>query len=474
MAFRDLREYLKALEGIGELKVIEGADWDMEIGAIAEIVGENKGPTLLFDKIKGYPQGYRVATNLFCNPRQYCLPYGLSADVSELEAIHWWKEKLKNFTPIKPIEVNTGPVMENIQTGEKIDMLKFPTPKWHELDGGRYLGTGSITITRDTEGWVNLGTYRVMLHDKDTLGFYISPGHHGRIMREKYWSRGESCPVAVSLGQDPLLWTASVTTFRWGVSEYDFAGYLKGEPVEVLKGPITDLPIPAQAEIVIEGEAPPPEVETRIEGPFGEWTGYYGHGARPEPIIKVKAVYHRNDPILQGSPPYKPPLTNSAFPGHLCEAAKLWNEMEDAGVMDIRGVYIPPFAPIKLKIISLKQRFHGHAKQAALVTATHSYTTTFIILVDDDIDPSNIGDVLWAVVSRCDPETSLDIIRKGKASALDPQMSPEKKDRGDLTASTLIIDACRPFHWIEQFPPVNKLSEEMRKKIWEKWGQILT
>ncbi|MFC1962478.1 hypothetical protein ACFLWB_00520 [Chloroflexota bacterium] len=136
MDFRDLREYLEALEEAGELKVIEGVDWDLEIGAIAELVGEKKGPTLLFDKIRGYPQGYRVVANLFSNPKQYCLPFGLSADIPELEAIHWWKEKLKNFTPIKPREVNTGPVMENVQAGKDVDMLRFPTPRWHELDGG--------------------------------------------------------------------------------------------------------------------------------------------------------------------------------------------------------------------------------------------------------------------------------------------------------------------------------------------------
>ncbi|MFC1962479.1 UbiD family decarboxylase domain-containing protein [Chloroflexota bacterium] len=331
-----------------------------------------------------------------------------------------------------------------------------------------------MVITRDPdEGCVNLGTYRVMLHDKDTLGFYISPGHHGRIMREKYWSRGESCPVAVSFGQDPLLWTASVTTLKWGASEYDFAGYLKGEPVEIMRGPLTGLPIPARAEIVIEGEAPPPEVETRIEGPFGEWTGYYGHGARPEPVIKVKAVYHRNDPILQGNPPNKAPLISSAFPAHLSHSAHLWNEMEVAGITGIRGVYIPPFAPGKLGIISLKQQFHGHAKKAGLVAAANSYTTTFRILVDDDIDPSNIEDVLWAVVTRCDPETSLNIVGGTMSSALDPQMSPEKKGRGDFTSSVLIIDACRPFHRIKEFPPVNKLSDGMRQKMLGKWGKAL-
>src|SRR3990170_268899 len=169
-----------------------------------------------------------------------------------------------------------------------VDMHEFPAPKWHELDGGNYLGTAGLVITRDPdEGWVNLGTYRVQVHDRDTVGFYISPGKHGRIMREKYWAKGEPCPVAMCFGMDPLLLHVASTGLPWGASEYDYAGGIKGQPIEVIKGPVTGLPIPAAAEIVIEGLSYPGDMQ--MEGPFGEFAGYYASGERKEPIVKVKS-----------------------------------------------------------------------------------------------------------------------------------------------------------------------------------------
>ncbi len=109
--------------------------------------------------------------------------------------------------PYRRACVSSGPILENVKTGDEIDMTIFPTPHWHELDGGRYIGTADCVITGEPEegGWVNVGIYRVQVHDKNTLGLYVSPGHHARIMREKYWEKGKSCPVVVTFGQDPLL-----------------------------------------------------------------------------------------------------------------------------------------------------------------------------------------------------------------------------------------------------------------------------
>jgi len=168
-------------------------------------------------------------------------------------------------------------------------MRIFPTPRWHPLDGGRYIGTGSFDITRDPDdGWVNLGTYRVMVHDARRLGYYISPGKHGRLHRQKYFDRGQPCPVAMVFGSDPLLFLASCTEIPFGVSEYDWVGAIRGEPMQVTRGPGTGLPIPADAEIVVEGHAS--DQETLTEGPFGEWTGYYASDSRQEPVLTVEAL----------------------------------------------------------------------------------------------------------------------------------------------------------------------------------------
>ena len=147
---------------------------------------------------------------------------------------------------------------------------------------------------------VNAGTYRVQVHDSKTLGIMISPGKHGRLIREKYWAKGEACPVAVSFGQDPLLLLLGGLEVDYGEDEFAMAGGIRNEPLDVVAAPLTGLPVPATSEIVIEGEIPPDQFHQ--EGPFGEWTGYYASGERDMPIINVKSINWRNGPHRDGLP----------------------------------------------------------------------------------------------------------------------------------------------------------------------------
>src|SRR5438552_2237529 len=175
-----------------------------------------------------------------------------------------------------------------------------------------------IGMATELAGRVNLGCYRGMVHDKNKLGFYISPGKHGRMHRDAWLGRGEKMPIAFVAGGDPLLFLAAATEVQFGLTEYDWAGGVRGEPYRVVKGPVTGLPLPAEAEIVIEGWVDPKE--RIVEGPFGEWTGYYASDARPEPFMQVEAVYHRNDPIMLGSPPNQPPDEQSFYRAFLRSA----------------------------------------------------------------------------------------------------------------------------------------------------------
>jgi UbiD family decarboxylase len=367
-----------------------------------------------------------------------------------------------------------------VMTGNDVNMLKFPTPKWHELDGGRYIGTGHTVIMKDPEsGYVNLGTYRIMEHDENTLVIYIVQGKHADIIRKSYWEKGESCPVAVSFGQDPALFAMSSNPIlRWKAPEYEYAGWLRGEPVKVIKGPLTGLPIPATSEIVIEGEMPPPtEDNKQTEGPFGEWLGYYASGARLEPIINVKAVYHRNDPIIQGNPPLKPPV-NYTLGGSIVNASYIWDEV-DKQVPGVQGVWTIDQAGYMSRMfcISIKQQHPGHAARAGLYAAScyaAAYAGRFCIVVDEDVDPSNIGQVLWAIGTRCNPEEDIQILNNCWSSEVDPRISPEKREKNDLTGSKAIIYACKPFYWKDRFPPVVASSPDLRNKIKDKWFTFLS
>ena len=148
--FDDLRGFIHKLEQKGQVTKVEGADWELEIGTINELMVERKKPIVLFDKIKGYPQGYRLVTNVFRTGIALRIGLGIPEQLSDVEVIRYWKDVCDQYKPVPPVEVDSGPVMENVLNGEQIDIFRFPAPRWHEGDGGRYIGTGNVIVTRET------------------------------------------------------------------------------------------------------------------------------------------------------------------------------------------------------------------------------------------------------------------------------------------------------------------------------------
>lgn len=475
--FNDLREFIARAQEMGELKLIEGADRDLEIGGITEWFSSLPDtPVLLFDCIPGFEAGYRVASNLFDNMSRTALILGLSPKGTPKELILEWREKIKHeVQPIPQVKVAAGPVLENVHLGDKVDLLEFPAPKWHEADGGRYIATGDAVIIRDPEeGWTNLGSYRAQVHNRTTLAINIERGKHAEIIARKYWKSGKACPVAVSCGQEPAVSIAAGTRISWGMSEYGYAGWLKGKPVEIVEGVTTGLEIPATAEIVLEGELLSPEKELIPEGPFGEWSGHYGQGRFQgrNLVIKVKAIMHRSQPIIQGAPPLLD--RKSTLASIIRKSAELWEEL-DRNIKGVAGVWFPPEAGgTPVAVVSLKQQYPGHARQAAmLLGGLNPYVLKYLVVVDEDVDPTNVREVLWAMAMRSDPEISIDIIRKCWDSGVDPAIPPQKRKQGDFTHSMAIIDACKPYEWISEFPGTVKSSPELMARIKNKWEKLL-
>ena len=473
MFYRGLRDWLDKVDKMGELKTLEGIDWNLEMGAVVDVLYREHPPyppALIFDKIKGHAEGFRALFGHFASPQRIALTLGITQDFDHvLEFERVYHEKIKRCVPIPREEVKSGEVHENVQEGDQVDLLKFPAPLLHERDGGRYLGTGHLVITKDPDSnWINVGTYRMMLHDRNTAGIYIGPGKHASIHRQKYFAKGAPVPINVVLGSEPLIWFASCCPVPAGLSEFDFAGGLAGEALQVVESDITGLPYPADAEIVLEGEMRPGELKD--EGPFGEWPGYYASARRPEPFMRVKRVLHRNNPILSGANPARPPHTLTLLRA-ITRSAHVWEELEKAGVPDVRGVWSHEPGPRQFTVVAIKQRYPGHAKQAALLAAqcfSGGYQNRFTIVVDDDIDPTRIEDVVWALSTRCDPETDIDILRRCWSSSLDPMIPPGSKA---LMNSRAVVDACKPYEWMKDFPPVAETSAELRKSVLEKLGR---
>jgi UbiD family decarboxylase len=465
-----MRTWMQVVEGMGQLVRVDGASWDLEMGAVADVVFRESPlrPCVLFDNVPGYPAGFRVLVNLLGTLERQALTMGLAHTTSAVEFTDRLRRKLDAPSSIPPLVVADGPVLEHVQRGDDIDLWKFPVPRWNTLDGGRYLGTGSVVLMRDPDtGWVNAGTYRVQVHDRDQLTVYISPGKHGRIIRDKYFALGKPAPVAISFGHDPLLFWVSCQKVPWGKSELDLAGALRGEPVHVVEGPLTGLPIPAGSEIVIEGEMYPDRMIT--EGPFGEFTGYYASSSRPEPLVQVRAVYHRTDPIICGVPTGMPP-TDNTFTSQYAAPALLWNTLERSGVIDVRGVARLESTMSFITVVSIQQRFAGHAKQALLAAAqAGAYLGRFIVVVDDDIDPTDTNEVLWAMGTRVDPERDIEIVKRTASGPLDPIVPADRKG----FASLALIDATRPWEWLKDFPPTVSVPAELRQRVIDRWGDRL-
>ena len=313
-SYEDLRDWIDEAERLGELERISGANWEQDIGLAATVVKyKEDAPALLFDDIPGVRSGFRVLVNIFGGKRKN-MTLGFPTNLNKVELSDAWARVYSHDEKalIPPTFVDSGPVFENVMMGDDVDVLAFPAPLWHEDDGGRYIGTGTYNVTQDPEtGWYNLGAYRVMVVDSKTVCFNTAPGKHGRIHMETLAKRGEKMPVVMVIGGEPVTFITGGYEIPDGVSEFDVAGGLRGRPLELVKGKITGLPFPANAEIVIEGWVDPQDLIP--EGPFGDWCGSYTEAGRVRPKCTVEAIYYRNDPIILGFPPQSLPDEYSRF-----------------------------------------------------------------------------------------------------------------------------------------------------------------
>ena len=387
VSYIDLRSFIDQVDRLQALHRIVGADPYLEIGGVTEVAAALPDcPALLFDQIKGFPTGFRIFTNATSNVQRAALALGIDPRLGPLDALKAWMAVRGSLELRKPVQIHNADFLENSDVGEAVDLSKFPVPHWHQKDGGPYIGSGSLVIMHDPDsGWVNTPIYRVQVHARNKVTIQFDhQGRHGAIIPKEYWERGKSCPVAVVNGEDPALFIAGFEYLPEGQSEYDFAGAIKGEAVEVYPGPQTGLPIPVHTEIVVEGELLPGV--TLPEGPFGEFTGYYASEARPAPAMEVRAIHYRDDPILFGSPPMKPARFHFGLP---LRAAGIWSNLQAAGVTDIVGAW--QHVGQLMTVIALRQRYAGHAKRAALIAAAHSYMGRIIVVVDEDVDPSDLA-----------------------------------------------------------------------------------
>jgi 4-hydroxy-3-polyprenylbenzoate decarboxylase len=463
---KDLRDFIKKCEEEGELKKIRAeVDWNLELSHVAKLNEERGGPALLFEKVKDYNSP--VLTSACTTTSRLALIMDMPRNSSLVDLMREWVKRTANKIP--PKWVDKAPCQENVDKGDQINLLKFPVPKVYPKDGGRFFGTAVYVVTKAPKtGWINLGTYRLQVLDEKTLGTQFIKGKHADIMLKEYGERKQPMPVAAVIGGDPLLFLMGAARLPAFESEYDFAGAIRGEPIQVVKGETVDLPIPASAEIVVEGEVDPEAMKP--EGPFGEYTGYYsGVGTTLRPFIKVNCVTYRNKPIFWATTVGRA-VTDTHMTMALTYGSTLWQELETMRIPGIKSVYCPPEGAGRfLAIISVKQMYPGHAAQigtAAISTEMGAYGLKTVIVVDDDIDAWDLPRVLWALSFRFQPSRA-EFIKRGRSTPLDPSLPIDARD----ITSRIIIDATIPYEWKDKPIPI-ELDHEVVKRVEARWKEL--
>src|SRR5437016_8371457 len=286
----DLDAWIEKAEAMGELKRITAeVSPDLEAAHITYLVGLEKSPALLFENIKGHP-GHKALYNMIgCNLSRFCLMIGEEPVDHPLKAVQLLQKKLGRKMAPKEVPAEGAICNQNIVEGDKIDIRMFPAQRMWPLDGGMYLGTGDAVVTKDPEtGRINVGTYRMMIKGPREIGIYTSPGKDATIDREKWRKMGKPMPIAACYGIDPLLFLVAATSLPKTECEYDYYSGIADAPIELFKGDVSGLPLPANAEIILEGFVYPDA--SFAEGPFGEFTGYYGRPGGATPFVKIEKV----------------------------------------------------------------------------------------------------------------------------------------------------------------------------------------
>jgi len=429
VAFQDLREYINELDRRGLVRRISAeVDANLEITEITDRVCKNGGPALIFENVRGYKMP--VLTNAFGTMERMKIALGVNslddigkeiADIiqpPELPTTFMDKlkalPKLAQLSSFLPKTVKTGPCKEVIiRDNPTFDDL--PVLKCWPLDGGPFI-TLPLVFTKDPEtGRRNLGMYRMQVFDGKTAGMHWHIHKDGAHHLDAAASRGGRLPVAVALGADPAVIYSATAPLPRGVDEILFAGFLRKDPVAVVRCETIDLEVPASAEIVLEGYVDP--AEKRLEGPFGDHTGYYSL-ADHYPVFHLTCVTRRKAPIYPATIVGRPPMED-AFMGKATE--RIFLPLIRVILPEVRDINMPPEGVFhNCVIVSIRKSYPGHARKVmnSLWGMGLMMLAKLIVVVDGDVDVQNLSEVAWRVFNNIDARRDV-VIVEGPLDALD-------------------------------------------------------
>jgi 4-hydroxy-3-polyprenylbenzoate decarboxylase len=477
MAYKSLRDFLERLEREGELKrILHQVDPELEITEITDRTCKKKGPALFFENVKGHD--IPVVTNMFGSKKRMCV----SLEVSDLEEISKRIEsliikeppssfleklkllpKIKEFASYLPKKEKSGPCKEVIM--KEPDLNFFPILKCWPEDGGRFI-TLPIVITKSyITGKRNLGMYRMQVFDSKTTGMHWHPHKVGAEHYRQWCKKGKKMPVAVCIGSDPAVIYSATAPLPSDFDELIFAGFLRKEPVKVVPCQTIDLEVPANSEIVLEGYVKPGNL--RLEGPFGDHTGYY---SQPDnyPVFEITCITHRNDPVYPATIVGKPPMED-CFIGKATE--RIFLPLIKLLVPEIIDINLPIEGVFhNIAIVSIKKEYPGHANKVmnAIWGLGQLMFTKIIIVVDEDVDVHNLSEVVWKVGNNIDPKRDIHF-SYGPLDVLDHASS------SPVIGSKVGIDATKKLKeegYNREWPNEIKMNPSVKAKIDKIWKEL--
>jgi UbiD family decarboxylase len=456
-SWHDMREFMDFLESRGELvHVTEEVDPEWEVNGLTRIGLQEHQPALLFDKIRG--ADLPMVANLLGTDKRFLWSLGMD-EWGEFNR-EWLRRTEK---PVMWEVVEEGPCQEETLSGSDIDLNRICNVKWHQRDAGAFPGTLSVSITKDPDsGVLNAGIYRMGTLASNITGWGAPEYSHGRQHYMKYEQRGEPMPMAVVTGYDPSVLIVSATRTPPGVDEFQLAGSLRGEPLKMVKCKTIDLWVPATSEMVWEGHVAPHE--RKIEGGFGEYTGFYGE-ARSNPYFTIETITHRKDPVYLGAREQWYPA-ESAFVNGKSSQAEAFKTLVGLvpGVIDLR-------CDVSYQaIVKIDKLFPGHPQQVMDAIWGGTYARyKHVIVVDEDIDIWDYDSVHWALSTRVRADRDVTISPRRAGQWLDPAVS--LREKGWQTQMGIDATLCtEEYEFWDEKPPVTVDDPEIVAMVREKWG----
>jgi len=438
---KDIRSFLAEAERLGPkyfVRIDKQVDFNYEPCVIQQkLAAQGRYPVLRFDHVKG--SSIPLVTNLFGNYEILGVALGIQPGESKRNILETFRHRVANPIPVTTVPRSQAPVKEVIQIGADVDLARLPILKHAELNAGKYITIGFLILRDPETGIINAGVYRHEIKSQNSFASMFNPAHNAGYIYRRYKELRRPMEAVLVIGHHPAAVMGSLARGPMETNELELMGALLGESLEVVPAETVDLPVPAWAEIAIEGVMDP--ANETADGPFSEYTGFYGPAKDPVGLMQVRAVTMRKDAIYHD---LDPSHREHNLAGVLSFESSVFETVKKL-VPSVQGVYMPPSGScVFTSYVQIKKRVPGEGKSAGLAAIVAEPGMKIAVVVDDDVDIYDEEQVLWAIATHCEADRDVTIIPNAMGAHLNPSAYGEVRHQKGPMNTKLVIDATRP------------------------------